>query len=120
MDTLHYLYKGGRLSRTGHIAGTLLNFKPIIMLKDGQISVVGKARGVANGVRKLLDEAVQTGIDLSRPVYLGYTDTEKTCLLLQQQVAERLSLDHAPIFPIGSVVGTHAGPGACAIAFFKK
>jgi DegV family protein with EDD domain len=121
VDTLDYLYRGGRLSRTGHFAGTLLNFKPVIMLRDSKITVVAKARGAANGIARMLDQVAASGeIDPSAPVYFGFAGTDEKCLLLRQKAQERFSPAQTRICPIGAVVGTHAGPGACAIAYLLK
>lgn len=121
VDTLDYLYRGGRLSRTSHFAGTLLNFKPIITLRDSKISIVAKARGAAKAIDRLLDEAAAAGeIDRAVPVYFGYAESNERCMQLYRQAKERFDLPDARIGPIGSVVGTHAGPGTCAIAFLRK
>lgn len=121
VDTLEYLHKGGRLSKTAAIAGGLLNIKPILSIKDGHILVLGKARGVKQGY-SLLNSEIETGggVDPSKPLLLGYTGTEDH--LLNKYVEESGDLWPAdtPRTIIGSVIGTHAGPGAVAAAFFRK
>ena len=76
VDTLEYLYRGGRLSKTSAIAGTLLNIKPVLTVRDGQLAVLGKARG-ARQSNNFLNEAIakRGGIDFSQPLMLGYSGT---------------------------------------------
>lgn len=124
MDTLEYLKRGGRLSKTVAFAGTLLNIKPVISLLDGEILILGKARGSRQGNNLLISEIQKSGgVDFSKPILLGYTGL--TDVLLQKYIADSANLwqDSASALnytTIGSVIGTHAGPGAIAAAFFIK
>lgn len=123
LDTLEYLKKGGRISATAAVAGSLLSIKPVVAIRDGAISILGKARGSRQGNNLLVKEIEKTGgVDFTRPVLLGYTGCSD--LLLKKYVAdsERYWTGHEEalrICSIGSVVGTHAGPGAIAVAFFQ-
>ena len=123
LDTLEYLKKGGRISATVAFAGELLQLKPVISLDGGQIKMIGKARGSKQGNNLLVKEIEAAGgVDFDRPLLLGYTGLSD--VLLQKYVRDSAHLwqDHCPSVPttiIGSVVGTHAGPGAIAVAFFS-
>lgn len=124
LDTLEYLKKGGRISKTVAFAGELLQIKPVISVQDGQIQILGKARG-SRQANNLLVTQIQAagGVDFSKPVLLGYTGLSD--VLLQKYIADSKPLweeSPSPLYcaPIGSVIGTHAGPGAIAAAFFKK
>lgn len=124
LDTLEFLKRGGRISATAAFAGGLLNIKPVISIQDGEIVMLGKARGVKQGNQLVSQEIEKTGgIDFDLPVLLGYTGLSDE--LLNKYVQESTELwnnraqDLSPV-TIGSVVGTHAGPGAFAAAFFKK
>lgn len=121
VDTLEYLHKGGRLSKSSTILGTLLKFKPILNVGDGVISVLGKERGVNKAVGRIIEAISEIGeIDDSYPVHLGYTAQDDQCLLLKEKLEERFKLHDMPMHPVGCVVGTHAGPGACLITYVKK
>lgn len=121
VDTLEYLHKGGRLSKTAAIAGGLLNIKPILAIRNGQITVLGKARGIKQGYSLLNSEiATSGGADPHSPVLLGYTGADSTLLERYRQESSDLWPESTPHTIIGSVIGTHAGPGAVAAAFFKK
>lgn len=124
LDTLEYLKRGGRISSAVAFAGGLLGIKPLVNIKDGVINVLGKARGTKQG-NSMLTKAVEEagGIMPDKPFLLGYTGVSDE--LLEGYISASneiwLQLD-APVrcTPIGSVVGTHAGPGAFAVAFFNK
>ena len=124
LDTLEYLKRGGRISKTVVFAGGLLAIKPVVCLKDGEIVILGKARGSKQG-NNLLVSAIQNvgGVDFDKPLLLGYTGLSD--LLLQKYIEDSKALweegaDELHTTVIGSVIGTHAGPGAVAVAFFKK
>ena len=123
LDTLEYLKKGGRISKTVALAGGLLNIKPVICIENGEIKMLGKARGSKQGNNLLVQEIGKAGgVDFSKPVLLGYTGLSDN--LLKKYIADSAHLwegnvEHLPVRVVGSVVGTHAGPGAVAVAFFS-
>ena len=123
LDTLEYLKKGGRISKTVAFAGGLLNIKPVICMEDGEINMLGKARGSRQGNNLLVEEIRKAGgVDFSKPLMLGYTGLSDA--LLRKYIDDSAQLwqdwDGAlPVSIVGSVVGTHAGPGAVAVAFFS-
>lgn len=124
VDTLEYLKRGGRVSKTVAFAGTLLNIKPVLAVREGEILMLGKARGSKQGNNLLVQEINKAGgVDFDRPLLLGYTGLSD--VLLQKYIQDSKHLwedgtDSLRTTPIGSVIGTHAGPGAVAVAFFKK
>lgn len=121
VDTLEYLHKGGRLSKTSAILGTLLRFKPIITLNDGVIKVVGKERGVHRAIGRIIDAMEEAGeIDSRYPVHLGYTAQDDRCRLLKEKLVEKYNISNMKMHPVGCVVGTHAGPGACVVTYIKR
>lgn len=120
VDTLEYLQRGGRLSKTAAIAGGLLSIKPIIGLVDGEIKVLAKGRGNKQANNLMNQEVVKTGIDASMPMMLGYTGTDDELLRKYRQDSGELWSADTPESLVCGVVGTHAGPGAVAIAFFAK
>ena len=123
LDTLEYLVRGGRLSRVAGVAGGLLNIKPVITINSGSIEVVGKARGMKQGNAMMLKEIEKSGgIDFTKPVLSGFTGLSDD--LLQKFLAEAqakmgsdMALDSTII---SGTIGTHVGPGAFAVAYFKK
>ena len=124
VDTLEYLKKGGRVSKTVAFAGSILNIKPVLSVIEGEISMLGKARGSKMGNNLLVQEIEKAGgIDFSKPVLLGYTGISNALLLKYIDDSRHLwanNLDEVRYATVGSVIGTHAGPGAVAVAFFKN
>ena len=124
VDTLEYLKKGGRISKTAAFAGGILNIKPVLSLTDGDINMIGKARGSKIGNNLLVQEIEKAGgVDFSMPLLLGYTGLSDAMLLKYIEDSKHIwegNVDVVRYTTIGSVIGTHAGPGAVAVAFFKK
>lgn len=124
LDTLEYLKKGGRISSAVAIAGGLLGIKPVVGLEDGSVKILGKARGSKQGNNLLVKEIQAAGgVDFSKPLLLGYTGLSEA--LLDKYVSDSAALWEnnvrgLPRTLIGSVVGTHVGPGAVAVAFFRN
>lgn len=123
LDTLEYLKRGGRLSASAALVGGLLGIKPVIAVEDGEVKVLGKARGSKNGSNLLIQEIGKAGgIDFDRPYCLGYTGLSDD--ILQKYIADSKELwegkaDQLPISTIGGAIGTHVGPGAIGVAFFQ-
>ena len=124
VDTLEYLKKGGRISSTVAFAGGLLNIKPVISVTDGEVKMMGKARGSKQGNNLLVQEIQKSGgVDFTKPLMLGYTGLSDA--LLQKYIADSAALwegqvQTLPVSIVSSVVGTHVGPGAVAVAFFAR
>ncbi|MEE0967783.1 MAG: DegV family protein, partial [Clostridia bacterium] len=124
VDTLEYLKKGGRISKTVAFAGTVLNIKPVLSVIDGEINMLGKARGSKMGNNLLVQEIEKSGgVDFSKPVLLGYSGISDALLLKYIEDSKHIwegNLNEVRYTTVGSVIGTHAGPGAVVVAFFKN
>lgn len=124
LDTLEYLKKGGRISKTVAFAGGVLNIKPVVTVQDGAVALIGKARGSRNGNNLLVEKIREAGgVDFERPVLLGYTGLSSALLEKYVDDAKALWADHVDKLDgclLCSVIGTHVGPGAVAVAFFRK
>ncbi len=124
VDTLEYLHRGGRISKTVALAGGFLNIKPVMSIADGEIKMLGKARGSKQGNNLLVTEIQKAGgVNFCKPILLGFTGLDDT--LLKKYIEDSASLweqsgQTMRYTQIGSVIGTHAGPGAIAVAFFKN
>ena len=124
VDTLEYLKMGGRISKTVAFAGTMLNIKPVLSVVNGEIIMLGKARGSKQGNNLLVQEIDKAGgIDFSKPVLLGYSGISDALLVKYIEDSRHIwegNLPEVRYTTVGSVIGTHAGPGAVVVAFFKK
>lgn len=124
VDTLEYLKKGGRVSKAVALAGSVLNIKPVLSVADGDIRILGKARGSKMGNNLLVQEIDKAGgIDFTKPVLLGYSGISNALLLKYIEDSRHIwegNLPEIRYTTVGSVIGTHAGPGAVVVAFFKN
>ena len=124
LDTLEYLKRGGRISPSVALVGGLLSVKPVVAVERGEVVMLGKARGSKNGNNLLIQEIQKNGgVDFGRPYRLGYTGLNDS--LLQKYIADSAALweghtDALPICTVGGTIGTHVGPGAVAVAFFRN
>lgn len=124
LDTLEYLKRGGRISKAAAFAGSMLSIKPVISIRQGEVVVLGKARGSRQG-NNLLAAQIDAagGVDYDKPVLLGYSGLSDA--LLQKYIADSArfwegKVENLQTTQIGSVIGTHAGPGAIVATFFRK
>ena len=123
-DTLEYLKLGGRLSSAAAFAGNVLMIKPVITIEEGIVKVIGKARGSKNS-HNMLTEFVQKsgGIDFEKPICLAYTGFSKEVLTKYVEDSKVLyegNEDKLQYAVVGATIGTYAGPGAIALAYFSK
>lgn len=124
LDTLEYLKKGGRISAAAAAVGSMLSIRPVIAIEEGEVKILGKARG-SKKANNLLTQMVEQagGIDFDRPAAVGYTGLDDSLLSKYIEDSSQLyngremDLIHQSV---GAVIGTHAGPGAIALAFFAK
>ena len=124
LDTLDYLARGGRIPKAAAAAGSLLKIKPVVALVDGEISLLDKAHGRKQGNTLLMHEVESAGcVDFERPTLLGYTGTTEKLLERYIDTSSELWREHVKTIrytSIGSVIGTHTGPNAIVVAFFRK
>ncbi len=124
LSTLQYLKKGGRISAMTAMAGELLNIKPVISITDGEVKLVGKAMGSKKGNNLIVQMIEKDGaIDFFMPIATAYTGLSDELLKKYMRDSEPIwkpSVHAIPSYTIGSTIGTHAGPGAIAVAYFRK
>lgn len=125
LDTLEYLRRGGRIPKSVGAIGELLSIKPVIGVRDGEVVMLGKARGSKNGRNLLHQEVEKNGIDFAMPVLIGYSGLSDKLLrkyLEDNRVTweDKVAEEDLPITSVGATVGTHVGPNAIALAFFHR
>ena len=124
IDTLEYLKKSGRISATTAFVGGVLNIKPVVAIVDGQVVMVGKARGSKNGsnlLRKMIEEG--PGVDFNKPYVIGYSGSSDRMLVdYVEDNADlwKTQIKEIPSCRVGAVIGTHVGPDGIAVAFFEN
>ena len=118
VETLHYLVMGGRLSKVAGAVGSALRIMPIICMKDGVLAAVGKAHGFKSALRTMRTYVDRDPIDLAYPVYFAHVNNEDGVRQMRAMFPE--APDAATSLWVGSVVGTHVGPGTTAISYIAK
>lgn len=120
VDTLEYLYKGGRLNKATAAVGELANLKPIITVNaEGKIGVPGKCLGRNKALASLTKMITEKGIDTSFPVYSIYAYGEENTEKLEQKL-EAAGVSVTKRLQIGATIGSHVGPGAYGLIFVTK
>ena len=118
LDTLEYLEKGGRIGKAQALLGSVLNIKPMIILRDGEVHQLGKARTFAKGVAKL--EQVARGFAQAEIVSVPYTTTPDVASGIAESLRDLLPEGKEPfIAQAGPTIGTYAGPGAVGIGLLR-
>lgn len=118
-DTLEYLYKGGRLSKTSAVLGNLLQLKPIIKLSEvGKLEPIAKVRGLKHAFMKIADAVREEPIDTNYPVDFGFSNHIENVEELKGYLKDFLP-DEYTTTQISPVVGAHVGPGASAIFYIS-
>lgn len=121
LDTLEFLQKGGRISKSVAVIGGMANIKPIVALNDGLVGMAGKAIGKKRTQLAMLAKCEKYTPDTAHSVCLLYSDTPEPMREFQTLLREqRADFPEPKICRIGAAIGTHIGPGACGIAFVTK
>lgn len=120
LDTLTYLKKGGRIPPALALIGNAVHIKAVVEIKDGVIQPLAKARGAANGKKRLFEHMDKNTPNPSWPVYFGYTCDIDTGTAFMRECAERFNLRDTYLYEMGGVIGAHLGPGCIAVGYVIK
>jgi len=124
LDTLEYLVRGGRISKSAGFFGGVLNLKPVLTLENGALVTVGKARGAKHSYKMISDTAIgKGGVDFSMPITVAYSGNDKGILDEFLSISKDMwqgNQDNLLVSVLGSVIGTYAGPGAIVTAYIEK
>lgn len=119
IDTLEYLYHGGRISHTAYKIGTLAQVKPIIRVsREGKVEVPSKAMGMRKGMDYLCKCLEQRRPDPEHPLYVMYTANRDNARVLAQRIEKMgYSIPEDRLIPVGAAIGSHIGPNGCGIVY---
>ncbi|NLK20536.1 MAG: DegV family protein [Epulopiscium sp.] len=123
VDTLEYLEKGGRIGKVGALIGGVLNFKPLIVVKDGELNPYGKIRGRKKALKKIIEMAEEIIKDdfSNYDFCIAHGDCIDEAHNLKEMLEEEFGIIlELPYFEIGTTIGTNTGPDALGICFIKK
>lgn len=126
VDTLEYLAKGGRIGKVASLAGTMLNIRPMIQLKDAELIPYSNIRGRKKSLDKILSMTEEYFTD-NNARYEDYDFCLANATTLEDTRAVQTQLENLigrpityPVFQIGVTIGTNTGPGAVGVCFVKK
>lgn len=120
VDDLNHLKRGGRVSATAALLGTMLQMKPVLHVDDeGRLVATGKVRGRKASIHALLDQMTELVEDTSL-VFISHGDCLEEAEGLAQAVQERFGTKEVLINHVGPVIGNHSGPGTIALFFQGK
>lgn len=121
-DTLENLKKGGRISSTEAFVGEMLSIKPYLTITDGSVNVLGKVRGMKKGYQAMREYIEnEGGINLDMPFGCAYSgDDDSNIMNFISANKDLYSDSDIDISYVGATVGTYAGAGAIATAYFVK
>lgn len=122
IDTLEYLHRGGRLTKTQARLGSLINLKPIITInRDGSLSVIDKCLGRARSYSLIMKKVQEYPIDENYDVYYTYSYGTENCDIFASKIEKVLGVKtNKPYSQIGATVGTHLGAGTYGIIYISK
>lgn len=119
VDDLNHLHRGGRVSKATAVVGSMMKIKPIIYVNDeGKLIVVGKERGRKKSLLSLVDrmERESKGVD-NDIVMITHGDCIEDAEFIKEQIQQRFGIEKVMINGIGTVIGSHTGPGVVAVFF---
>ncbi len=122
IDDLFFLKRGGRLSGTSAVVGTLLGIKPLLhVANDGKLYVTGKARGRNASIEHLIASLGEKGADIeNQDIFIVHGDCEEDAKHIGEEVKKRYKVKNVVYNLIDPVIAAHAGPGTLAIFFMGK
>ena len=117
VDDLNHLYRGGRVSRATAVVGSMVKIKPIIHVdEEGRLQVVGKERGRKKSLNHIVDMAVEQSQGWENDlVMITHGDCIEDAEYVAERVREKMGVNEVLINNIGSVIGSHTGPGVVAV-----
>ncbi len=114
VDTLEYLQKGGRIGKAQAFMGTLLKFKPILRVANGEVLPVDRPRNLRRGLQRL-EELVREHGPASK-MGIAYTTDAAPAEEIRHRLSDLADPEQTYTIQVGSAIGTHIGPGAVAVA----
>ncbi len=120
LDTLEYLCKGGRLSKSAAAIGELANIKPVITVTEkGAVGVLGKCLGKNKAIAQVFKHLQESGLDDSFPLYTIYTYGTDNCQRLEDKLEEN-GYSTSKRLQVGATIGSHIRPEAFGVVFVKQ
>ena len=119
VDDLFHLHRGGRVSKTSAVLGTIIKIKPIIHINDeGKLIVIGKERGRKKALQTLVERMAEKSQGFDNDiVMITHGDALEDAEYVKGLIEERFGITNIMINPLGTVIGSHTGPGVISIFY---
>lgn len=118
LDTLEYLLRGGRIGKAKALLGSILNVKPVLILKDGEVVPAGQVRSRAKGIDRLFD-FVKSASNI-QDLAVVYNTTPDEAQALGERMGTIFTKEQIKLARVGPMLGVHVGPGVLAVTFREK
>lgn len=121
VDDLNHLYRGGRISKTTAIVGSVLNIKPVLHVdEEGKLTALGKVRGRKKALLELvnlMDKKIGSFHDSCDTIFISHGDCEEEARFVENKIKEKYNIKTVLINYVGATIGAHSGPGTVALFF---
>jgi len=121
VDTLEYLYKGGRIGNASYLIGSVLQMKPILGIDNGKVTAIEKqrtSRKALNRLKELVYEQCPKG--KSSHITVSHCGGQKRAELLAREFEQALNIQSIPVYEVPPAIVVHGGPGIISVSFFKE
>lgn len=121
VDDLNHLYRGGRISKTTAVIGSVLNIKPVLHVDgEGKLIALGKVRGRKKALLELvnlMDKKIGSFHDSCDTIFISHGDCEEEARFVENKIKEKYNIKTVMINHVGATIGAHSGPGTVALFF---
>ena len=121
VDDLNHLYRGGRISKTTAVVGSVLNIKPVLHVdEEGKLTALGKVRGRKKALLELvnlMDKKIGSFHDSCDTIFISHGDCEDEARFVENKIKEKYNIKTVLINYVGATIGAHSGPGTVALFF---
>ncbi|MCD8361631.1 MAG: DegV family protein [Lachnospiraceae bacterium] len=121
VDDLNHLYRGGRVSRSSAVLGSVVGIKPIIRIDEkGELEVCGKIRGRRKAIQHIIDQIMERIRDDEKIVSISHGDCLEDAEAMKKILMEQYGIEEVLISFVGPVIGSHTGPGVLVLSAMSK
>jgi DegV family protein with EDD domain len=124
VDDLFHLYRGGRVSKTAAVLGTMINLKPVLHVdSEGHLTPIAKVRGRKKSLAALVDrmaEKMGSWQDRNDVIFISHGDCLEDAIYVKEMIEKRFGFHEFLISPVGPTIGAHSGPGTLALFFMGE
>lgn len=121
VEDLDYMAKGGRISKGSAFVGGLLNIKPLLNVENGKLVPIEKLRGRKKVLKRMIELMEERGNDLDKQhIAISHADDLEFANQLKDEIESRFKPQSVEVHMVGSVIGSHTGPGTLALFFFES